>query len=154
MFQCRQSVENRESLFRGNQFVLNLKGKFDDLRKKHDLKKVEMQILWYVYIADETENTPGDICKHLGMNKAMVSKGLDALYKRNMVVCAMDENDRRYVHYTIGENGEAVCDDFEHLWEYMRVNLFKGIPQKDVDTFLDVAKKMHMNLLELEKEEN
>lgn len=151
MFKCKQSEQDREGLLKSNQFVLGLKMKFDELRKKYDLKKVEMQILWCVYVADDKVNTPGEICRHLAMNKAMVSKGLDSLYQRKMVTYWVDDKDRRYVHYTIGENGEAICEDFERLWEYMKERLFKGIPQKDVDTFLKVAKKMHENLLELEE---
>lgn len=153
VFRCKPSEQSRESLLKGNQFILSLKIMFDDLRKKYDLKKVEMQILWCVYISEENVNTPSDIGRILAMNKAMVSKGLDSLYKRNMVTYLVDDKDRRYVHYTIGENGKAVCEDFEHLWDYMREKLFKGIPKEDVDKFLEVAKKMHMNLLELDEKE-
>jgi len=153
MFQClnrssKDAVEHTR-MMTGSQFFMGLKSLFEDIRKRNDLKKVELQVFSYLNMAGD-ENTSSDICKNMNLNKAMVSKTLDALNKRGLVEYKTDEKDRRFVHYFITEKGQPIVEDLHNVWNYTHINLFKGLSDEEVNQFFDICKKMHHNMLEMQ----
>lgn len=152
MFCYNDGNSEHARMMTGNQFWLGLKRLFDDIRKRNDLKKVELQVIGYLNMAGD-ENTSSDICRNMHLNKAMVSKTLDALNKRGLVDYKTDENDRRFVHYFITEKGQLIVNDLHNVWNYTHNNLFKGIPDEEIDQFFKTCKKMHANMLAMQDKE-
>lgn len=147
MFICKS--DERDRMKSGNLFFQAWREQNEIVRKKHNLKKVEAQILGYLYIANPGETRGTDICKYLQMNKAMVSKTLDALEKRGLVEYQADENDRRFVHYYLADAAKPLCDDWNAIWSHAKSELFHGIPAEQVNIFLQVSRKMYENLIAL-----
>jgi len=136
----------------GNQFVIRLKEMFANTRKKHNLTNVEMQILSYLNMAEETDNTSKAICQNMHMNKAMVSKTLDGLSKRNLVCFKTDENDRRYVHYYLTEEAKPITEDFQSVWDYLHSNLFVGFDEDEIAAFFKMCRRIHENMMKIDEQ--
>ncbi len=154
MFNCDTGPMERMHMMHGNQFIIGLKERFDVTRKEHDLKKVELQIISYLSMASDEDNTSSDIVRNLHMNKAMVSKTLDALNKRGLVEFRTDAKDRRYVHYYTSEQARPILDKLNEVWEYTKINLFKGLEKDEVDEFFRIARIMHTNMMEMQEKED
>lgn len=146
---CSGSIE-RMRVIHGNQFVLEMKTRFENIRKQYDLKKVELQIINYLFNCENEENTAKDITIMLHMNKAMVSKNLDALCKKNLVETKTDENDRRFIHYYVTEEAKPIIEDIQNTWDYMQINLFDGVSEEDRELFYQICKTLHANLLKMQ----
>lgn len=150
---CSSSIE-RMKIVHGNQFVMEIKKKFEDIRKQYNLKKVELQIINYLFNCEDNANTAKDITIMLHMNKAMVSKNLDALSKRNLVFAKPDEKDRRFIHYFVTEEAKPIIEGIQDTWVYMEKNLFVGVTEEERDQFYRICKILHSNLIHMQDKPN
>lgn len=153
MFNCDTGPMERAHMMHGNQFIIGLRERFEVARKAHDLKKVELQIISYLSMATDEDNTSSDIVRNLHMNKAMVSKTLDTLNKRGLVEFRTDAKDRRYVHYFTTDQAQPILDSLSEAWEYTKQNLFKGLEKSEIDEFFRITRIMHSNMLEMQEKE-
>ena len=89
-----------ESILQGGQFKKLLEEQSLVLRQKYDLKKAELDILYFLSRCGEY-NTSTDIHHQLLMNRGHISQAVDSLIKKQYIVAIPDQNDRRDVHYEL-----------------------------------------------------
>jgi DNA-binding MarR family transcriptional regulator len=118
---------------------------FDEIKKKHGLKKVEIEVLFFLSKCGN-ENTPTDITKRLNLNRGHVSQAIDALLKKELIVAAADAQDRRCMHYTITTNAVAVIDEIANAKEKMDRQILNGITEEELEFYKKISNKMIKNI--------
>lgn len=137
--------EKIEILLRGSQFKKLNECEMAEIRKGYDLKRIEIEILYFLSKAGEN-NTSADICRRLKANKGHISQAVDNLCKRNFLVAIPDTSDRRYIHYHITETAKEIVREITRKWNELTQELFMGITKEEMEELKRIAGKMGKNM--------
>jgi DNA-binding MarR family transcriptional regulator len=140
--------EQLEIALKGGDFKRLIDMQFDEIKKKHGLKKVEIEVLFFLSKCGN-ENTPTDITKRLNLNRGHVSQAIDALLKKELIVAAADAQDRRCMHYTITTNAVAVIDEIANAKEKMDRQILNGITEEELEFYKKISNKMIKNIRQM-----
>lgn len=139
--------EQLEIALKGGDFKRLIDTQFDEIKKKYNLKKVEIEVLFFLSRCGD-ENTPTDITKRLNLNRGHVSQAIDALLKRELIVAAADTQDRRCMHYTITTNAVEIIDEIAGAKKRMDEQILKGISEEELEQYKKTSDKMIKNIRE------
>jgi DNA-binding MarR family transcriptional regulator len=145
---CKRMDEQLEIALKGGYFKRLLDLQLDEIKKEHDLKKVEIEVLFYLSKCG-SENTPTDITKRLNLNRGHVSQAIDSLLKKNLIAAVADEKDRRCMHYMITTNAVLVIDEIANVKKKMDEQILKGITKDEIDVYKKITEKMIRNIREI-----
>ena len=137
--------EQLEVALKGGEFKRLLESQFSEIRKKYDLKKVDMEVLFFLSNCDD-EDTPTDIYRHLKLNRGHVSQAIDDLCRRNLIVAIPDRNDRRFMHYKISDRAEAIIRDIASVSEEIDRKIFMGISEEEMILYKKITDKVYYNI--------
>jgi DNA-binding MarR family transcriptional regulator len=140
--------EQMEIVLKGGDFKRLLDTQLDEIKKKYDLKKVEIEVLFFLSKCG-SENTPTDITKRLNLNRGHVSQAIDVLLRRKLIAAVADEKDRRCMHYTITPNAVPVIDEIANVKKRMDEQILKGITAEELETYKKISEKMMKNIREM-----
>jgi DNA-binding MarR family transcriptional regulator len=140
--------EQLEIALKGGDFKRLIDMQFDEIKKKYNLKKVEIEVLFFLSRCGD-ENTPTDITKRLNLNRGHVSQAIDALLKRELVSAVADTQDRRCVHYAITTNAVEIIDEIAGAKKRMDEQILKGISEEELEQYKKTSDKMIKNIREL-----
>ena len=140
--------EQLELILRGGQFKKVLDERILALRKKYDMKKAEVEIIYFLSRCGE-RNTSTDIHNHLMMNKGHISQAVESLCKRHFLTAIPDKEDRRYIHYEITEHAKEIVDEIISTREEITEAIFAGITDEELNIFKDISKKIFGNIQNL-----
>jgi DNA-binding MarR family transcriptional regulator len=121
---------------------------FDEIKKKYNLKKVEIEVLFFLSKCGN-ENTPTDITKRLNLNRGHVSQAIDVLLKKKLIAAVADEKDRRCMHYTITTNAVSIIDEIANVKNEMDRQVLQGITEEELVMYKKISDKMLKNIREL-----
>jgi DNA-binding MarR family transcriptional regulator len=141
--------EQLEVALRGGDFKHLVDMKFDEIKKKYGLKKVEIEALFYLSKCGN-ENTPTDITRRLNLNRGHVSQAIDALLKKELIAAVADKKDRRCMHYTITAGAVAIIDEIANAKKEMDAQILKGITEEELATYRQITKKIIANIREMQ----
>lgn len=99
-----------DNILRGGQFKKLLEEQSIELRRKYDMTRAELEILYFLSRCG-THNTSTDIHRQLMMNRGHISQVVDHLCKKKYIIAIPDENDRRYVHYEISDYAQELVNE-------------------------------------------
>lgn len=139
-----------ESILQNGSFKKYREEQIVELRKKYDLKKVELEILYFLSHCGD-HNTSTDIHYQLMMNRGHISQAVDSLCRRKYLRAIPDQNDRRYVHYEVQDSARDIIFDMGKMEEEMNRQILKGISEEELQIFRNVALKMKQNIENLTK---
>lgn len=134
-----------ESILQGGQFKKLLEEQSLVLRQKYDLKKAELDILYFLSRCGEY-NTSTDIHHQLLMNRGHISQAVDSLIKKQYIVAIPDQNDRRYVHYELLASASGIIDEMSKMREETNARILEGIPEEELQVFRSVSEKIKANI--------
>lgn len=134
-----------ELMLRGEQFKKLLDDLAGEVRKKYDMKRAELEILYFLSKSGE-QNTSTDIHYQLMMNRGHISQAVDSLCKRHFIIAIPDENDRRYVHYKVLETAKEIVEEIAKRREAINHQIFEGVTEEELNTFLEVSAKIKKNI--------
>lgn len=134
-----------EVILRGSQFKQLLESQFSDIRKEYDLKRIEIEVLYFLSECGE-KNTCTDIYQYLQANKGHVSRAVDSLCKKNYLVAIPDKEDRRYIHYMLTDTASEIINNISAGWKRMNREIFIGVSEEELRIFQKVAKKIGKNM--------
>ena len=137
-----------ESILQGGQFKKLLDEQSAELRRKYDLKKAELEILYFLSRCGE-HNTSTDIHYQLMMNKGHISQAVDSLCRRNFIMAIPDKEDRRYIHYEILDSAQEIVGEMAKRREEMNRKIFEGISEEELKVFAVVSAKIRNNIKKL-----
>ncbi|MGI5976138.1 MAG: MarR family winged helix-turn-helix transcriptional regulator [Candidatus Limivicinus sp.] len=132
----------------GSEMKKLLELQFNEVREKFDLKKVEVDVLYYLS-QHRDYDTPTDIFCRLKLNRGHVSQAIDSLCRRGYIEPLQDKRDRRYMHYATTAAAQEAIDDITRVHETLNEYIFKGVTAAEVQTYRKVCRKICDNLKEM-----
>ena len=121
---------------------------FDDLRIKYGLTMNEIMFLLYLD-KNKANNTASEIVENLVTTKSHISKSIDSLAKRNIIIRIQDELDKKIIRLYISDTANDLLDDLRKREEIINRTITKGIPKDDLETFNRVLEQMKKNVYDL-----
>lgn len=121
---------------------------FDDLRIKYELTMNEIMFLLYLD-KNKANNTASEIVENLVTTKSHISKSIDSLAKRNIIIRIQDELDKKIIRLYISDTANDLLDDLRTREEIINRTITKGIPKDDLETFNRVLEQMKKNVYDL-----
>lgn len=134
-----------EAILYGGQFKRLLEEQSLELRNKYDMKKAELEILYFLSRCGD-RNTSSDIHHQLMMNRGHISQAVDSLCKRKYIIAIPDKNDRRYVHYEILDSAHDILKEVTKRREEMNRRILEGVSEDELRTFREVSSKIRTNI--------
>ena len=96
-------------------------------------------------------DTAREIVEETGFSRALVSKTVDTLLKRDYIEAKQDENDRRVVRLYVKNKGIALDERMNTQRSEFERDLWCGISLQDQKTALNVMKKLCGNMDEISR---
>ena len=127
------------------QFKQMMKGCLAGIIEKYGLKRVELEILYYLSKCGE-KNTSKDIYHYLNMNKGHISQAVDSLCRQGYLMAVTDAEDRRYVHYFMTEKAGVLSTEMTVAWENMLQKVFADVTEEEMKVFRKVILKICENM--------
>jgi DNA-binding MarR family transcriptional regulator len=140
--------EELEIALKGGDFKHFLDAQFDEIKKKHDLKKVEIEVLFFLSKCG-SENTPTDVSKRLNLTRGHVSQAIDVLLKKHYITAEADEADRRCMHYHITEDAVLLIDEIAAVKNQMDRQILKGITEEELALYKKISEQIMSNIREM-----
>jgi DNA-binding MarR family transcriptional regulator len=134
-------------LINGHQFKKLYEREFDWVMKKYNLKKIEIEILYFISQCGE-HNTAKDIAKVQYISKAHISNSIEDLSNKKYISVLGDSTDRRYFHLSVTESARPVIEDIEKVREHLLSILFHNITEEESEFLLRISKKIVDNISE------
>lgn len=137
-----------ESFLSGGVFKKLLEEKSIELRQRYDIKKAELEILYFLSNSGK-KDTSTDIHHQLLMNRGHISQAVDRLCQRKYIIAVPDEHDHRYVHYKISDSAAAIIADITQSRNEISKKILSGISEEELKIFQEVSGKIRKNMEEL-----
>lgn len=136
-----------EVLMQGYQFRKLYERKFEDFMQQYNLRKIDVEILTYLYFCGE-HNTASDIQKLGLFTKGHISQSLERLVQEELVCTAHDIRDRRVVHISLGEKAIPIIQEAKKVKQDLFEQVFQGITEEEKEVLIAVARKVWNNIAE------
>lgn len=137
--------QSLEVLLYGMQFRRLLEKKLLYLEKEYGLCKIDVQILFHLYSAGES-NTPRNIIDLNLFTKSHVSQSLNRMQQQGFITMQHDDNDRRFMHIFLTENADEIIVKVKNEYDQINSIVFNGITHEERTAFLSIAKKINANI--------
>jgi len=134
-----------EGIINGQQFKRVYEKKCEPLMKKYDLRKIELDVLFFLY-SYETYDTAKDIVNQKCLSKAHVSKAIENLTDKQYVMTWSDRQDRRCVHLSVTEEARPVLAELEALWHELEWCMYRNVSAEEQSMFTSVLNKIVRNI--------
>lgn len=134
-----------EAILQGGCFKKLQEERIAQLRRRYDMKKAELEILYFLSRCGE-HNTSTDIHYRLMMNRGHISQAIDSLCRRRFITAIPDENDRRYIHYQILDSAREIVDEMAKGREELEKQILMGISEEELRIFRQVSGKIRENI--------
>lgn len=137
-----------EIALRGVEFKKVVDNIFEGIRKKHSLKKIEIEVL-YALSSGEGFDTPTEIAKHFKFGRGHVSQAIDSLLRRQLIFSIPDCEDRRYTHYCLTTEAEGIVEEINQAHSRLEEQIFKGITEAELSYYKHIMEKIFKNIREI-----
>ena len=108
------------------------------------LTKPEADILVFLY-NNPTCDSAKDIVKLKGYSKAYVSKAIEPLLSKALISIEVDGNDRRCQHLNLTPKAIPLVKKLHKMQVEFLSTITKGIPEEDIQKYLEVIDKFSIN---------
>ena len=140
--------EQLEIALKGGDFKHLIESRFTRIKKNYNLKKVEIEVLYFLSNCKD-KNTPTDIYKKLGLNRGHVSQAIDSLYRRKLIIAVPDQNDRRYMHYSVSDDAVEIIEEIAEIKKELDKQIFRGITEEEIIAYKKTTEKIIRNIQQL-----
>lgn len=131
-------------ILRGRKFKRMVEHIFEDIRKKYDLRQIEIELLFY--LSEEPNASASDIYRNLNLNKGQVSQALDHLCRNGYLQSRIDPADRRYVSYEMLEKASVIIEEGIVIRDSMQSLLFAGLTEEELKVMEHLTEKISLNI--------
>ena len=88
-----------------------------------------------------------EIAEYCGKDKTSITKIIDTLEKKNLLVRYSDQIDQRIKRVVLSNKGKDLMKNVMPVIEQHRNDLLEGIKSREIETFKVVLKKIYNNLI-------
>lgn len=105
----------------------------------------EFEIL--VFLQENLEyNTAKDIVEFSGLSKGLISRSIESLLKKEMLIIKKDEKDKRIVRLYISDSAIETIDVLNKVSNEFCKLLLEGLKEEELAAFDNILNKMIKNL--------
>ncbi len=112
--------------------------------KEYHLTGTQVTVLLFLYNNPE-RNTATDIIKYSRMAKANISKAVEHLIRRDLLMRTRDAQDRRVVHLCLTTNAACIMPDLIGAAEQYLRGVFADFTPEELHTFSEFMTRMADN---------
>lgn len=134
-----------EGLLQGTQFQKFYNRRIEDMRREYDLRKVDIDILYFLFKSGE-RNTPKDISDLNLFNKGHISQSIGRMESQRLIYAVQDQSDRRCMHIMLTDKAVEVVEEITKLRKQMYDIILNGVTQEERDVLLQVSRKVNENI--------
>jgi DNA-binding MarR family transcriptional regulator len=132
-------------LMSGHQFKKLYEKKYDEIMRKYNLRKIEIEILYFISNCGE-HNTAKDIANLQYISKAHISNSIDDMTHKKYLSIIEDSQDRRYLHLSLTEAAKPVIEEIEMVRNQLFEILFQGISEDERQLIHNISKRIVKNI--------
>lgn len=134
-----------EGLLQGTQFQKLYNRRIEDLRKEYNLRKVDIDILYFLYMSGE-HNTSKDIGDLNLFNKGHISQSIGRMEDQQLIYAIRDQDDRRCMHIMLTDKAVKAVEEITVLRKQMYNIILKGVTQEEREVLRSVSRKVNDNI--------
>lgn len=134
-----------EVILSGNQFKRLYESEIASLREKYGLRKIDVEILYFLYISGE-KNTSKDLKELHLFTKGHISQSVDRMKQAEFIEYRTDAEDRRRIHLLLTDKAIKVIGQISSIRQQMYETIFQGITPEEKEALLSVAAKIAKNM--------
>ncbi|MCI9083319.1 MAG: winged helix-turn-helix transcriptional regulator [Lachnospiraceae bacterium] len=134
-----------ESLLQGTQFQKLYNRRIEDLRRNNNLRKVDIDILYFLFKSGE-HNTSKDISDLNLFNKGHISQSVGRMVKQKLIYIVQDQEDRRCMHIILTDHAVEIVQEITELRKQMYNIILKGVTEEERNVLLTVSRKVNANV--------
>lgn len=138
-------LNDLDILMSGHHFKKLYLKKYEDIIKKYDLKKIEIEILYFISYSGE-HNTAKDIANIQCISKAHVSNSIENLTQKKYLTVIEDPDDRRYNHLILTALGKQIIIEIEVVRMQIMKIMFNNVSLEEQEFMLKISKKIINNI--------
>lgn len=116
----------------------------DRLLDKHlaylDITAAQFKVLFF--IGSERANTPAELCRELSIDSGSMTRMLDRLARKDLLVREPCQNDRRSVRLSLSTAGQAVNDEAPRIAAAAMNELVGGLSRDELQTLTGLLDKI------------
>ena len=131
-----------------NMTALLLKREFSSAIKNNKIDVTPEQWAILNRLNENSNLTQKEVAKLTFKDNANITRMVDKLEKKGLVIRQSDSNDRRSWNLSITKKGIEIRDLVEPLAIDILNNISKGISKKEMDSYNKISKKIINNLIE------
>lgn len=142
-------INNKNSLF----LIFNWKLEkvyekmFYQLTEELELTQNEIDVLLFLH-NNAPFNTASDIAKYRAMSKSMISKSVNALYRKGYLSYETDEIDKRCIHLKIEPVAAPIVEKLHEVQKQFFILLTDNITEEEYKAMETVLNKMYQNIMD------
>ena len=136
-----------DMLLRGRKFKRMIENVYKDIREKYSLKQVEVEVLLYLGQMPDLSST--DLAKELSLQKGHISVAMFSLCKKGFLQSEQSQEDRRYVHFRITDEGQKVKEEIERIKDSINHKILEGFSEEDICILRTLCCKILKNVEKL-----
>ncbi|NBH15728.1 MarR family transcriptional regulator [Lachnospiraceae bacterium] len=134
-----------EGLLQGTQFQKLYNRRIEDLRRKHNLRKVDIDILYFLFKSGE-HNTSKDISDLNLFNKGHISQSVGRMVKQQLIYIVQDQEDRRCMHIILTDHALKIVEEITKLRMQMYNIILRGVTEEERNVLFSVSRKVNANV--------
>lgn len=116
----------------------------DRLLDKHlahlDITAAQFKVLFF--IGNDRANTPAELCRELSIDSGSMTRMLDRLARKDLLLRAPCQNDRRSVRLSLSSVGQAVNDEAPRIAAAAMNELVGGLSRDELQTLTGLLDKI------------
>ncbi|MBM7061758.1 MarR family transcriptional regulator [Pseudomonas sp. UL073] len=95
-----------------------------------------------VYIGLERANTPADLCRELAVDSGSMTRMLDRLERKGLLLRAPCADDRRCVRLALSEAGQSIYQQSPQLGAAAMNELARGLDAQELQSLISLLRKL------------
>ena len=106
------------------------------------------QVILLAHIEEAEGINQQTLTNHLARDKTAITRCIDSLEEKNLVVRVPDKTDRRQNMIYLTQKGKEAVPELIKMAQKTDAEAIQGIPPQEVDTIKEVLRKIQKNLTE------
>lgn len=119
--------------------------KMEDVMKKYDIRKIDIEILIYLSNCDG-KNTARDIVAVDMFTKGHVSQSVKRMSEKGYITLEHDEEDLRVQHIFLTKKANAIMKELLQIRKEIDECVFKNISKDEIEFLKEIFSKMYSNI--------
>lgn len=135
-----------DQLLNGGQLRKLYEKKAEKIKERYHLRKIDMELLYYLSQGDEEHNTAKDLFERHTFTKGHISQSISRLKLRSMVKVEKDPRDRRKEHILLTEKAQELLEEIRGLHQGLVDTIFTGFTEEERQNLGRIAEKINANI--------